>query len=56
MMVWGQAGAQRDTQGPVTGLIPTRKESDHEFPMAQVDIYVIGLQDRKEQESSVLLI
>lgn len=54
MMIWGQAGAQRETQGPVSGLIPTGRESDHESPMSRIDIHVIGLQDRKEQESSVL--
>lgn len=54
MMIWGQAGAQMDTQGPVSGLIPTGRESDHESPMSQMVIPVIGLQDRKEQESSVL--
>lgn len=54
MMIWEQAGAQRDTQGPVSGLIPTGRESDRESPMSQMDCPVTELQARTEQESSVL--
>lgn len=31
-------------KGPVSGLIPTGRGSDHESPMSQMDIHVIGLQ------------
>lgn len=50
-MICGQAGGQRDTQGPISGLIPTGRESDHGSPMFQVDVHVIRLQNKKEQES-----
>lgn len=40
-------GGQRDTQGPVSGLIPTGRDSDHGSPMFQVDIHVIRLQNNK---------
>lgn len=53
-MICRQDGGQRDTEGPVSGLIPTGRESDCGSPMFLVDIHVIRLQDKKEQESFLL--
>lgn len=52
-MICGQAGGQRHTEGPISSLIPTGRESDSGSPMFQMDIHVIRLQD-KEQESFLL--
>lgn len=51
MMIWGQAGAERDTQVSVSGLIPTGRECGHGSPMSLMNINVIGLQAMKKQES-----
>lgn len=46
----------RGTLKAVSGLIPTGRESDCGSPVFQVDIHVIRLQDKKEQESFLLWI